>query len=234
MFDHVELRTARFEETAAIFRRLLGEPSGVENGLIEWGDFGYAAADADHPATENAHVGLLTGVDAFWRDGVAAGLRDDGAPGPRPEYNDDYVGAFLRDLDDNSVEACRHGNSVDRGLVDHVWLRVSDLEASREFYAAIAPFSGFALAKEREGYALFRGPAATFSLVAGTPVTRRLHIAFPTGDDAVVEAFHAAALAAGGRDNGGPGERPEYHPGYVGAFVFDPDGNNVEVVNHNR
>jgi catechol 2,3-dioxygenase-like lactoylglutathione lyase family enzyme len=234
MFDHVELRTARFAETAAIFRRLLGEPSGGEDGLTEWDDFGYAAADADHPATENAHVGLLTGIEAFWRDGIAAGLRDDGPPGPRPEYNDDYVGAFLRDLDDNSVEACRHGNSVDRGLVDHVWLRVSDLEASKAFYAAIAPFSGFALAKEREGYALFRGPAATFSLVADTPVTRYLHIAFPTGDDSVVEAFHAAAIAAGGRDNGAPGERPEYHPGYVGAFVFDPDGNNTEVVNHNR
>jgi catechol 2,3-dioxygenase-like lactoylglutathione lyase family enzyme len=234
MFDHVELRSARFAESAAVFRSLLGTPRNDEDGLIEWEDFGYAEANAEHPPTENAHIGLLTDIEGFWRDGIAAGLRDDGAPGPRPQYRDDYVGAFLRDLDGNSIEACRHGNSVDRGLIDHIWLRVSDLGASRDFYTAIAPFSGFELAEEREGYALFRGPAATFSLIAGTPVTRRLHMAFPSHADSVVAAFHAAALAAGARDNGGPGERPEYHPGYVGAFVFDPDGNNVEVVNHNR
>jgi catechol 2,3-dioxygenase-like lactoylglutathione lyase family enzyme len=234
MFDHVELHTARFAETAAVFRRLLGEPTAEVTGLVEWDDFGYQAADDEHPVTENAHVGLLTGIEAFWRDGIAAGLTDDGAPGPRPQYNDDYVGAFLRDFDGNSVEACRHGNSVDRGIVDHVWLRVADLGASREFYAAISEQTGFALAEEQDGYALFRGPAATFSLVADPVPTRHMHIAFPARDDAVVSAFHAAALAAGARDNGGPGERPEYHPGYVGAFVLDPDDNNIEVVNHNR
>ena len=53
-------------------------------------------------------------------------------------------------------------------------------------------------------------------------------------DDAVVDAFHAAAVAAGYRDNGAPGERPQYHPGYYGAFVLDPDGHNIEVVNHHR
>ena len=60
-----------------------------------------------------------------------------------------------------------------------------------------------------------------------------VHIAF-RGDNATVDAFHAAAVAAGYRDNGAPGERPIYHPGYYGAFVLDPDGNNVEVVDHNR
>ncbi len=59
-------------------------------------------------------------------------------------------------------------------------------------------------------------------------------MAFPASDDAAVDAFHRAALAAGYRDNGSPGERPVYHEGYYGAFVLDPDGNNVEVVNHNR
>ena len=61
-----------------------------------------------------------------------------------------------------------------------------------------------------------------------------MHIAFPADDDATVDAFHAAPTAAGYRDDGAPGERPEYHAGYYGAFVLDPDGNNVEVVNHNR
>ena len=61
-----------------------------------------------------------------------------------------------------------------------------------------------------------------------------VHLAFPAQDDATVRAFHAAALAAGYEDHGGPGERAAYHPGYYGAFVLDPDGHNVEVVNHNR
>ena len=66
------------------------------------------------------------------------------------------------------------------------------------------------------------------------PLTEHVHLAFAAQDDATVRAFHAAALAAGYEDNGGPGERPVYHPGYYGAFVLDPDGHNVEVVNHNR
>jgi catechol 2,3-dioxygenase-like lactoylglutathione lyase family enzyme len=65
-------------------------------------------------------------------------------------------------------------------------------------------------------------------------VTANLHLAFRTKSNAVVDRFHTAAMAAGYRDNGGPGERPQYHAGYYGAFVLDPGGTNVEVVNHNR
>jgi catechol 2,3-dioxygenase-like lactoylglutathione lyase family enzyme len=79
----------------------------------------------------------------------------------------------------------------------------------------------------------FAGPDGSFSIVHGEP-TKNAHIAFGATDNATVDAFHRAALAAGYRDNGRPGERPVYHPGYYGAFVLDPDGNNVEVVNHNR
>ena len=61
-----------------------------------------------------------------------------------------------------------------------------------------------------------------------------MHLAFPAAENAIVDAFHAALTAAGFRDNGGPGERPQYHEGYYAAFVLDPDGNNVELVNHNR
>jgi catechol 2,3-dioxygenase-like lactoylglutathione lyase family enzyme len=75
----------------------------------------------------------------------------------------------------------------------------------------------------------------SFALVAdGRPPTEHVHLAFPVPDDETVAEFHRVATAAGYRDNGGPGERPEYHPGYVGAFVIDPDGHNVEAVNHNR
>jgi catechol 2,3-dioxygenase-like lactoylglutathione lyase family enzyme len=79
-----------------------------------------------------------------------------------------------------------------------------------------------------------RGASGSFSLIAGDAPTQHVHIAFPADDDATVDAFHAVATAAGHPSNGEPGERPEYHPGYYGAFVLDPDGNNIELVNHNR
>jgi catechol 2,3-dioxygenase-like lactoylglutathione lyase family enzyme len=79
----------------------------------------------------------------------------------------------------------------------------------------------------------FGGSSGSFSLVQGAP-TENLHMAFPTDDDADVDGFHRAAIEAGYRDNGAPGERPRYHPGYYSAYVLDPDGNNVEVVNHHR
>jgi catechol 2,3-dioxygenase-like lactoylglutathione lyase family enzyme len=77
----------------------------------------------------------------------------------------------------------------------------------------------------------FAGDPGSFSLVAG-PVTKNVHMAFPVDDDRTVDAFHSAAVDSGYRDNGSPGERPVYHHGYYGAFVLDPDGNNVELVNH--
>ena len=81
--------------------------------------------------------------------------------------------------------------------------------------------------------AQFVGPGASFSVVTGKP-TRNLHMAFPAADNATVDAFHAAALEAGFRDGGEPGERSRYHTGYYAAFMLDPDVHNVEVVNHNR
>jgi catechol 2,3-dioxygenase-like lactoylglutathione lyase family enzyme len=71
-----------------------------------------------------------------------------------------------------------------------------------------------------------------FWLGEGSPIAGRLHIAFRAPDREAVDAFHAAALAAGGRDNGAPGLRPQYHPGYYGAFILDADGVNVEAVHH--
>ena len=80
-----------------------------------------------------------------------------------------------------------------------------------------------------------KGADYSFSLIDDErPLTEHVHVAFPAQNDATVRAFHAAALGAGYEDNGGPGERAVYHPGYYGAFVLDPDGHNVEVVNHNR
>ena len=109
------------------------------------------------------------------------------------------------------------------------------VDAGQEFYELIAPYSGFALARRVPDRAQFKGSASTFSLIRDDrPPTRNLHVAFAAGSNDTVDAFHEAATAAGYRDNGGPGERPQYHAGYYGAFVLDPAGANVEVVNHNR
>ena len=188
---------------------------------------------------ERLHIGFSRPsrehVDAFWRAGVDAGYRDDGAPGPRPQYRDDYYGAFLLDPDGNSAEAVHHGDAARDGVIDHLWIRVADVAAATRFYATIAPHArASSSAHDSPERAQFVGGASgSFSLVAGR-ADRELHMAFPAADDATVDAFHAAATDAGYRDNGAPGERPEYHPGYYGAFVLDPDGNNIEVVNHNR
>jgi catechol 2,3-dioxygenase-like lactoylglutathione lyase family enzyme len=112
-------------------------------------------------------------------------------------------------------------------LIDHVHLRVADLEASRRFYRAVLNAVGREFTSESPAH--FSCDELYVDEADG-PVSR-VHLAFQAADRATVAAFHAAALAHGGRDNGGPGERP-YHPGYYGAFAFDPDGNNIEAVFH--
>jgi catechol 2,3-dioxygenase-like lactoylglutathione lyase family enzyme len=111
-------------------------------------------------------------------------------------------------------------------LFDHVHLRVRDLERSRRFYQAAIRALGLEI-HTGEGY--FGSDELWVS--ADGPPTENLHLAFSAEDEAAVKRFHAAAIAAGGQDNGAPGERG-YHPGYYAAYVLDPDGNNVEAVYH--
>ena len=121
------------------------------------------------------------------------------------------------------------------GHVDHLWIRVRDPAASKRFYTTIAPHAGLRIGMDEPDHVQMVGENFSFSLIDDErPLTEHVHLAFTAHDDATVRAFHAAALAAGYEDNGGPGERAVYHPGYYGAFVLDPDGHNVEVVNHNR
>jgi catechol 2,3-dioxygenase-like lactoylglutathione lyase family enzyme len=112
-------------------------------------------------------------------------------------------------------------------LVDHVHLRVRDLEASKRFYSAVLEALGRGLGGEREG-AFW---ADELYVSDDAEPTARLHLAFQAADEEAVKRFHEAGIAAGGTDNGGPGER-SYHPGYYGAYVLDPDGNNIEAVLH--
>ena len=170
----------------------------------------------------------------FWRTGTAAGYESDGEPGPRPQYSDDYYGAFLLDPDGNSVEAVHHGSLRDGGNVDHLWIRVSDVEAATDFYETVGPAAGFRVGSELADRTLFACVSGSFSVVAGAQPSENVHLAFAAADNETVDRFHRDATAAGYRDNGAPGERTTYHAGYYAAFVLDPDGNNIEVVNHNR
>jgi catechol 2,3-dioxygenase-like lactoylglutathione lyase family enzyme len=113
-------------------------------------------------------------------------------------------------------------------LFDHVHLRVSDVQASKRFYRAVFAALGLPdVVVEGEG---FFYADELFVDRADGPVSR-VHLAFQAADREIVKAFHQAALSAGGRDNGAPGER-SYHPGYYAAYVLDPDGNNIEAVFH--
>jgi catechol 2,3-dioxygenase-like lactoylglutathione lyase family enzyme len=239
MFDHVTIRVSDRAASERFYDTVLGvlRIAKSTGDFAEWGDFSIAPSTADSPTTQRLHVGFVAAsqddVDEFWRVGIDAGYADDGPPGPRPEYGADYYGAFLLDPDGNSAEAVHHGDARARDSIDHVWMRVSDIEASRRFYDLVAPFGSFEAGAEDAERVSFRGRKGGLTIVPG-PATCNVHLAFPTTDDATVDAFHAAATGAGYEDNGAPGERRIYHPGYYGAFVLDPDGNNVEVVNHNR
>jgi catechol 2,3-dioxygenase-like lactoylglutathione lyase family enzyme len=119
-------------------------------------------------------------------------------------------------------------------LIDHVQLVVADLAASRRFYGAVLEVLGIPINDETEADFFWADELAVSSAespAAQGKTTGRHHLAFQANDRATVEAFHRAGLAAGGQDNGGPGER-DYHPGYYAAFLLDPDGNNIEAVYH--
>src|SRR5256885_829224 len=117
MFDHVTIRVADRAESERFYDTVL-TPLGIERTystgtFSEWRDFSLTSADEEHPPTRRLHVAFVAPsreqVDAFWRAGTEAGYADDGPPGPRPQYRDDYYGAFLLDPARNSAEAVPHG-----------------------------------------------------------------------------------------------------------------------------
>ena len=239
MFDHVTIRVSDLAASKRFYETVLQrEPEGEE--FLEWDDFGIAQADGEHSVTRHLHVGFAAPsreeVDAFWRRGVEAGYRSDGEPGLRPQYHPDYYGGFLLDPEGNSAEACTgFRDAVGGPPIDHLWLGVRDLAVSQRFWETVAPVLSLNVTEVRGTRFHVWADDRSFALVAdGRPPTEDVHLAFPVADDEAVADFHRVATEAGYRDNGAPGERPQYHPGYVGGFVLDPDGNNVEAVNHNR
>jgi catechol 2,3-dioxygenase-like lactoylglutathione lyase family enzyme len=215
VFDHVTIRVSDPEASRRFYDTVLSVIGS------EWNDFSVLEADAEMPVTRGLHIGFGAPsrdlVDAFWQAGVDAGFQSDGEPGPRPEYGDDYYGGFLLDPDGNSAEAVHHDGSR-TGRVDHLWIRVADLGASKAFYATIAPHAGLGPARDRGSRVQYPGRPGSFSLLPGDPRTENLHMAFPAPDDSAIDAFHAAALRAGYRDRG--------------KCVLDPDGNSIELVGH--
>ena len=124
-------------------------------------------------------------------------------------------------------------------MIDHVGFSVSDYARAKDFYQqALAPL-GYALVMEvtaeqagHPGGGFGRDGKPDFWIGGAGKLEKPVHVAFTANDRGTVDAFYRAALAAGGKDNGPPGLRPQYHPNYYGAFVFDPDGHNIEAVCH--
>lgn len=121
-------------------------------------------------------------------------------------------------------------------IIDHVSLKVTDFDRARAFYVAALGTLGIGLVSEftvgLERHAGFGKERPSFWIGSGKQVRGEAHVAFIARSRSEVQAFHSVALTMGGRDNGAPGLRAHYHPNYFGAFVFDPDGHNIEAVYH--
>lgn len=119
-------------------------------------------------------------------------------------------------------------------MIDHIGISVSDYDTSKAFYLSVLEPLGYGMIMEIEGWTGFGAGKPEFWIKQDHAVTPPMHIAFSSTSRARVDVFYQAALGAGAKDNGAPGIREMYHPNYYGAFVFDPDGNNIEAVCHKR
>ncbi|MDX6424910.1 MAG: hypothetical protein QOD52_315 [Gaiellaceae bacterium] len=242
MFDHITLRVPDLVLASAAFATALDEleidRTTKTPSFSVWGNFALTRTDKEHPIARRAHIAFIAPtpahVDRFEQAGIDAGFAPDGAAGPRPNYADDYYAAFLKDPAGNSFEAVHRDGERPKGNIDHVAIRVNEVEASTAFYSTVSAAAGLTIRRQTPDRATFAVGASDGSLmvIAGEP-TQNIHIAF-SGEDDDVRRFHADATAAGYRSNGAPGERPRYHDGYYAAYVLDPDDNNIEVVNHHR
>jgi catechol 2,3-dioxygenase-like lactoylglutathione lyase family enzyme len=241
LIDHLTLRVADLESATESLKSALDElrvtQTRISPRLSMWGNFGLAQAQPDRPIAHRTHVAFIAptpeDVDGFAAAGIGAGLVDAGAPGPRPECADDYYAAFLEDGAGNCFEAVHRDGARPIGSIDHLAIRVADVAISTAFYVAIGRGAGLSIRRQIADRTIFSvASGGAFSVIAGVP-SENLHLAF-SGSDDDVRNFHADALAAGYRSNGEPGERRQYHDGYYAAFVLDPDGNNIEVVDQHR
>jgi catechol 2,3-dioxygenase-like lactoylglutathione lyase family enzyme len=242
MFDHITLRVADLavasSALAAVLAQLEIEQTTSTPSFSVWGDFALTQTDAEHPIARRVRIGFTAPtaahVDRFAQVGIDVGFVDDAAVEARPDHVAAYYAAFVKDAAGNSFGAVHRDGARPEGNVDHVVIRASDVEASTAFYATIGAAARLTIRRRTIDRTTFSVGAAdsSFFVIAGEP-TENVHIAF-SGEDDDVRRFHADATAAGYRSNGEPGERSRYHAGYYAAYVLDPDGNNIEVVNHHR
>jgi len=179
VIDHVDIRVSdrdasqRFYDTVLT---VLGKERTVDPTHIDWGDFSIVADG--QPVAKHLHIAFHAPshelVDAFHRAGVEAGYADDGAPGPRPQYREDYYGGFLLDPDGNSVEAVYTGQERKPAAIDHLWLRTRDVAAIRRFYVATVQELGV----DKPDHVQIVTANGSISYVAGEPLTEHVHIAF--------------------------------------------------------
>lgn len=195
VFDRVTINVSALETSRRFYETLLGAD--------DWGNF--AIAPAGKP-TRHLHVAFIAmsrdEVDAFWRRGVDAGYESDGEPGPRPQYDTDYYGAFLLDPDGNSVESVYHGRvRSGEGIIDHLWIGVRELAAARRFWETVAGPLGLRFTTEVPERFHLAARGRSFGIVAdGRPPSENVHLAFPV---------------------------PRDEPAFTTA---DPDGNTIEAV----
>jgi catechol 2,3-dioxygenase-like lactoylglutathione lyase family enzyme len=221
VFERVTMQASDLERSRAFYDTVLA-PLGL--GLRRSGDNAYACGElelvqaGDERVTRALHLAFLAAshdeVDAFWQAGVDAGHPSDGRPGLRPEYAEDYYGAFLLDPYGNSAEAVAFDRLREgEGVIDHLWIRVADLAATRRFCDVVAPILGLRIAGERpERFHLAAG-GRSYALVRGDPVTKSLRLTFPAP---VVEELRLAAAAAGYAEADGG--------------VVDPDGTVIAAI----
>jgi catechol 2,3-dioxygenase-like lactoylglutathione lyase family enzyme len=179
VFRRVTIRASDLAASEAFYDTVL---AGVCEEVVRT-QFAVVQASPEAPASERLHIGFRASthaeVDEFWRAGVTAGYRDDGPPGPRPEYGPDYYGGFLLDPDGNSAEAVCNGDSHSRPI-DHLWIRIADLAGARELYEGVGREAGFEIGwtaddPPRVG---FRGADGSFSIVDDGPPTRNVLVEF--------------------------------------------------------
>ena len=259
MLSHLTLGSNALERSRAFYDAAL-EPLGVSCVFEHDGALAYSLARKSYPwvwifapfdglpATwgNGTHVAFMApsreAVAAFHAMGLKAGGRDEGAPGPRPDYAPDYFAAYLRDPDGNKLQAVHYGEgrscAPGQALISHVTLGSNDLERSRAFYDRALGTLGLArLYDEADGTAYClpgtqKPSVSTRRPYDGRPATwgNGTHVAFLAPSREAVHAFHAAALAAGGLDEGEPGLRPHYAKNYYAAYLRDPDGNKLQAV----
>jgi catechol 2,3-dioxygenase-like lactoylglutathione lyase family enzyme len=185
MFDHVTISASDLEASRRFYNTVLS-PLRLPSGHERW--LRLLAADGKRGATSGLHIAFVTRsrdeVNAFWQAGVDAGHESDGEPGPRPIYSADYYGGFLLDPDGNSAEAVHLGRAREgECAIDHLWIRVADLDASRRFWDAVAPALGLTIYGARRERFHVGARDRSFALVHdGHPVTRNVELGFPVTD----------------------------------------------------